>query len=336
MLSFTQNDVDIEHCPRCRSVGLPKIDKEGLREIMSRFFVIGSVQTETNAFVYQVSDEALSGAKFDYTLKKDAELACQICESTIFHYGPPLWRLGITDHYHKFEAGGCERHEAADDIVKAASSHIIPVGTQFFRIRLNPKIDEKISTAEAFDPPPAYITKAPGRWDDADHPVLYVSDDIELCLHECRAVISDEIVVASILSRKDLKILDLTENIEINPETPFDDVNLFIDVMCKSRGKWLEYCREISRSALKSGYDGIRYTSYYAQAKQDCTSLNLAIFGRPIADERVMVQSVNRIRVTNMRYEFQFGPVVYSDTDMEAELSKTKEMIKKIIDKYNL
>jgi hypothetical protein len=254
-------------------------------------------------------------------LAPDAELACRLTGLVVFDYGPPLWRVGRTELYDEFEFGGELRRGAAEDLVEAAETIVLPTGSRLFRVRLNPKLDESISTAVAFDPPPPTIQRTPGRWDDLDHPVLYVSDDIEVCLHECRTTISDEIVVASLSSTCDLRLLDLSSEIQWDGGTPFEDPNIFVGIMCRNRGRWLEYCREISRVAYEAGFHGIRYVSYYAQAKHAGQSLNLGVFGRPISNGMLRLESVNRLWIADMAYQVRFGPVLYRDNAMEAELA---------------
>lgn len=318
-------------CGQCGRDTNLKLTKDALATAVEEFFVGGSYISETIAPVYQVNDCNPNPATFDPTLAGDAALACGITGQVAFHYGPPLWRLGLTDHYYSFEAGGSAREEAARALVSSANTLEISAGSQFFRVRLNARADEGIATASAFDPPPIGIKREPGRWDDLDRPVLYVADDIELCLHECRATISDEIVVATVEVIRPLKILDLSASIEFLSGTPFEDPNIFITVMCLSRGSWLDYCRCISRIAESIGFDGIRYVSYYSRAKHDRKSLNLALFGRPLENGLMKIQSVNRVRIDDMAYKFKFGPVLYKDKHMEAELAGMKSKWQEIM-----
>lgn len=313
-------------CLQCGATEELKVDRDGLIEAMSDFYVGGSYVIESWAPVYQVNESCPYLAKFDPTVALDAELACKITGLVIFDYGPPLWRLGITEHYYSFEMGGEWRRKAAEEIIQASKCTIIERGTRLFRVRRNPRVDETIVTAAAFDPPPQEIKRDFGRWDDFGHPVLYASDDVELCLHECRVTISDEIVVGTLSLVRDLRLLDLSKEIASSGSTPYEDPNVFIDMMCCSRGQWLEWCREISRVAYAKGYDGIRYPSYYAQAKKNAKSLNLAIFGSPLQEGLLKLESVNRLRINNASYQYQFGPVLYCDTDMKVEL---EQMIKK-------
>lgn len=307
-------------CPQCGIDGRLKLGPSELEEAVVEFFVYGSYITETFAPVYQVNRSNSYHATFDLTLSSDAALASRLTGLVIFDYGPPLWRLGMTEHFHEFEAGGETRRQAAEGIVTAAPSVSIPTSATLFRIRLNARADEGINTAAAFDPPPVSMLREPGRWDELDFPVLYLADDIELCLHECRATIADEITVATLQPSRELNLLDLTGEIASVGADPFQDPNIFVGIMCRSRGTWLDYCRAISRAARAAGYDGIRYTSYYAQAKHAAASLNLAIFGRPLEEKLLKINSVNRLHISDVSFRFKFGPALYHDSATDAEL----------------
>ncbi|MDZ3838665.1 MAG: RES family NAD+ phosphorylase [Rhodospirillales bacterium] len=309
-------------CPQCGIDGSVKLSRSELEEAVVEFFVDGWYITETFAPVYQVNRSNSYCATFDPTLSSDAALAGHLTGLVVFDYGPPLWRLGMTEHYDEFEAGGERRKRAAEAIVAAAPSMSIPTSATLFRIRLNARADESITRAAAFDPPPASMPREPGRWDELNFPVLYLADDIELCLHECRTNIADEIIVAALQPARELQLLDLTGQIARVGADPFKDPNIFLCIMCRSRGTWIDYCRAISRAAKTAGYDGIRYISYYSQAKHAAESLNIAIFGRPLEEKLLEIRSINRLRISNVSFEFKFGPALYGDAAMDEELAR--------------
>ena len=298
-------------CPRCARVG-PLIGSEKLAEAILAFFVGGSYVAETMASVYEVNRDVPDPARFDPTLDIDAKLACALTNEGIFHYGPQLWRVGEVDLKHAFESGPPEREVAASSFVASAPTLELPVGTRLYRIRKHPKADDTIATPAAFDPPPSSIKRSPGRWDDDATAVLYASDDIELCLHECRVSVADEIVVATLATARRLMLLDLTADFTVAGTTPFDDPRIFARFLSLKRdGRWLDYARTVTRAARAAGFDGIRYTSYYAQAKHQPTGLNVALFGRPLGNGDLIIESVNRLRLTDAHYTFSFGPVLY-------------------------
>jgi hypothetical protein len=312
-------------CPRCGSLAA-MVDAESLTEAMHSFFVSGSYIAETMASVYQINDRNPDPARFDTTLETDAQLACKLTGRVIFHYGPPLWRVGETDLKSECDLGGAIRTAALESLITIVPRITLPAGARLFRIRRNPEPDETIATTAAFDPPPITVPRSPGRWDDGITPMLYASDDIELCLHECRVTLADEIVVATLSCEREITLLDLTADIPFGPSTPFEDPNIFAAFLSLSRDeKWLDHARSLSVVARDAGLNGIRYTSYYAQAKHDSSALNVALFGRPLAAGMISLQSVNRIRLTDARYSYTFGPVLYNDSAMKDEMKTLSE-----------
>ena len=314
-------------CPNCGSKETLKLDRSGMERAISDFFISGSYITGTFAPVYQVNESNSSPANFDATLSADAHLASALTGLVIFDYGPPTWRVGCGELSDEFEAGGALRYWAAMDLIKAAESFVVPTEALLFRVRRNPENDETISTPAAFDPPPSSIPREFGRLDEEDHPVLYVSDDIELCLHECRVSISDEIVVATLIPTRELRIIDLCTRIKWRGGTPFEDPNIYVEYLFRNRGSALEHCRALARAARDAGYDGIRYVSYYAQAKHHQKSLNLAIFGHPLSRGLLRLQSLNRVRISDMNYAFRMGPVLYQDSDSKAKIEALRKSI---------
>ena len=142
-------------CPRCGSFDDLKVDLEGLKLATRNFFVSGSYISETSAPVYQVNETNQDSAPFDLTLQSDVELVGRLTKLTVFQYAPQLWRLGMTTHYHDFQAGGERRRRMAERLVEAANSVVVSEEALLFRIRLNLKADElkRITSAATFDPP---------------------------------------------------------------------------------------------------------------------------------------------------------------------------------------
>lgn len=314
-------------CPRCAQFG-PLINGEKLAEAIHAFFAVGSYIAESMAPVYQVNRLNPNPARFDVTLDADAKLACALTGEVIFDYGPPLWRIGEVDLKHAFDEGGHQRDKAASGFVASATKVELPAGTRLFRIRKNPKGDETIATSAAFDPPPPHISRSPGRWDDGDTAIFYASNDIELCLHECRILIADETVVATLSTARPLVLLDLTAEFAVVGATPFEDPGIFTRFLSLSRNsQWLDHARAVARTAQAAGLDGIRYTSYYAQAKHQSEALNVALFGRPLEAGDLVIESINRLRLTDARYAFSFGPVLYRDREMQAEIDEITALI---------
>ncbi len=296
-------------CPRCQNLAIA-IDVVALAKAVQQFFVQGSFVVGTMAPIFQVNTSNPNPACFDPTLQLDASLASMLTGQTVFYNAPHLWRIGETNLKYEFDKGGTARLSALENLVSRVPRLVIPSGTSLFRIRCNPVLDMTIVTAEAFDPPPASVERVPGRWDDGLSPILYASDDIELCLHECRVALGDEIVVATLRCERDIKLLDLTADIACTDPSPFDDPNIFVSFLSISRDEnWLNYARSVAAAAQLCGLAGIRYKSYFAQAKQKKNAINVALFGRPLAEGLLSLQSINNVRLTDAQYNYALGPV---------------------------
>lgn len=42
-------------------------------------------------------------------------------------------------------------------------------------------------------------------------PIMYASQDLQICVHECRVTAEDDLYVATLAPSRDMKLLDLTE-----------------------------------------------------------------------------------------------------------------------------
>ena len=303
-------------CPRCRSTEGAKLDPDALEAAAGEFFVQGSIAPETLAPIYQVNRLNPCPARLDPTLAADAGTLREVSGLVVFDYGPPLWQLGRTDHYDAFANG--DPDEVADEMVRGGTATAIPAGTAVYRIRRNLEVGPDVLDPATFDPPGDHIARQPGRWDDLGSPVLYVSDDVELCLHECRVALSDEIVLATLVAARELNLLDMSEGLATTGPTPFGNGALFADFMSRSRREdWLGICRAMSAAARRAGYDGLRYSSYYSFAMNAGAGLNLALFGRPLAEGTLTLRSVNRVRLTAVSYGYALGPALYQDDSEE-------------------
>lgn len=299
-------------CPRCNSTSGTFLDIDRLVDSARQFFVYGSVLAETLAPVYNIGEVDFGLATLDPTIASDAILLKDVTGLTVYDNAPPLWRLGYTTHYHQFKQGSIT--SAADALVKTGEECIVDTSMDLYRVRLNMPTGPTLLDPETFDPPPDEMVRIPGRWNADTTPVLYVSDDVELCVHECRATLSDEIVLASMRPTRPLRVLDVSAGFGSPSDDRFEDGQMFADFMSRSRsGEWLDICRAVGASAKKAGYDGVKYTSYYSFAMDEESGTNLALFGRPIAEGKLALHSVNRLRMEAVKYRVIFGPALYSN-----------------------
>jgi hypothetical protein len=174
-----------------------------------------------------------------------------------------------------------------------------------------------------------------GRLDSPQLPVLYCSQDIEGCIHECRVTAEDEIYVATLEPSRPLRLLDLTAKIEEGiGVTEFESLDMAVHLLFFAAEHSYEISRAIALAARNGGFDGILYPSYFSQVRSGKMPLetvlgmsrrrlpggaeyanwgmfpNIALFGRPLADATTRLQCINRVVLSRVKYHLSYGPVV--------------------------
>lgn len=161
---------------------------------------------------------------------------------------------------------------------------------------------------------------------------MYASQDLEICVHECRVTVDDELFFASLTPTRELTFLNLTEITEPHVNE-FESLDMAIHMLFNAGSHSYEITRTIAHSASEMGLDGILYPSYFSSIQKGSTPFetaygipirkfpfaesyvkdsiapNIALFGRPIRDGLVSVKCLNRLVLQQVRYNIQFGPV---------------------------
>ncbi|MCK5115748.1 MAG: RES family NAD+ phosphorylase [Candidatus Aegiribacteria sp.] len=173
------------------------------------------------------------------------------------------------------------------------------------------------------------------RLSNAEYPALYASEDITVCIHECRLSAEDEIYVATLVPTRSLNMLDLTALITEKGVTEFDSLDLAIHLLFLAGKHSYPITRDIAKQAAQEGYDGIVYPSYFSllyhgersllttyglshrripyfqQIEEKKSASNVVVFGRPIAEKTLEVNCINRLVIGQVTYDYCFGPVDY-------------------------
>lgn len=185
-----------------------------------------------------------------------------------------------------------------------------------------------------YDSPPIGLA-GKGRLDSAGFPVMYGSQDVDICIHECRATAEDDIFIATLKLDRDMRLLDLTHVLQ-EDVTEFESLDMAIHMLFLARPHSYELSRAIALSAKEAGFDGLIYPSYFSlirtggrpfettyglslrrfhpQAEEygrAFTIPNFALFGRPLESRSVRVHCINRLILTQIGYLGHFGPVTY-------------------------
>lgn len=195
---------------------------------------------------------------------------------------------------------------------------------------------------EEYDSPPDRILGR-GRLDSPDLPILYCSQDIDGCVHECRVTLEDDLYLATLSPCRDLKLLDLTAILQENNVSEFESLDMAVHMLFVAADHAYEISRAIARAAKAAGFDGLLYPSYFSQVRSGAMPLetiygisvrrfpgaakvagvgifaNVGLFGRPIRDNLVKVTCINRLIIHRVNYELQFGPVHDLEENEEEE-----------------
>lgn len=223
------------------------------------------------------------------------------------------------------------RPQIIDRVLKEYPEKALTQGTKFYRLRINPQCPD--DPLEYDSPPVALAGK--GRLDSSGFPVMYGSQDIDICIHECRAAAEDDIYVATLRAQRDLRLLDLTQVLE-EDKTEFESLDMAIHMLFLARSHSYEISRAIALAARAAGFDGVIYPSYFSLLRtgghpfetsyglslrrilperdkyaEAFTIQNFALFGRPLESGLVRVQCINRLILTQIGYLGHFGPVTY-------------------------
>lgn len=325
-------------CSNCGNYNGRKLVEKSLGQLAYRFFVWGSLH-KCNfgaAPVIQFNEHQKTSINVSRWLKNDVQLFEKHLGVGFFHYGPRLWMLGEIEPLKALQ-DETNQHEIIERIFKEYPTKILGCDHKIYRIRKSPKKPHLVSE---YDSPSREIAgsgrldeKEFGRLDDKEFPALYASEDIDVCLHECRVTAEDDIYLATLQPTKQLKMLDLTVLIKEEHVTEFESLDLAIHMLFLATSHAYPITRKISRSAREKGYDGIIYPSYfsllrlgimpfqttyglshrilpqYQEYEQHTAIPNAAIFGHPIADERLTVKCINRLVLSQVTYDVRFGPV---------------------------
>jgi DNA-directed RNA polymerase subunit RPC12/RpoP len=301
---------NLNRCPHCGDRDGVKLTKERLSSLQLEFFWNGSyTRTYFGGFSQIVSNPLRYGereVKFPPWLEKDAHLIEDKLRIGLFLYGPPLWRVGYIEPLERLQRSKTRVAEIESILSKFPERTLLD-GHEFYRVRKN-LTKENENNLTQYDAPSKLIIKNHGRLDSKGLPCLYGSENLEICLHECRVSIPDVCFVASIRTLCSLRMLDLTAEPTEPFQTEFKSLNLAMRFLFTAESQSYEITRAIARFARKKGFDGIYYPSYFSLVKPERIP-NIALFGFPIRDRKVEVTCINKAMLKSSSYEVTMGPI---------------------------
>ncbi len=330
--SLWHGDKSNSACANCGSTDGSKLSKELVAQIAHRFFVRGTTHRLDfgAAPVVVMNEHQKTSIKTAPWFEQDIRLLEKTLGMGFFYYGPRLWMVGEVEPLKALQRSD-ERPKILARITSEYPARILSKGEVFYRLRKSPK--DPSSPSEYDSPPDQFLGE--GRLDSPDFPVLYGSQDLQVCVHECRVTVDDESFVASLVPTRDLRLLDLTHLLQEEHVTEFESLDLAIQMVFLAGKHAYEIARAIAAAARDAGFDGVIYPSYFSLLRTGATPFatvygisvrrfpsyaaqaqaqsipNFAIFGRPIQQGLVAVHCLNRVILNQAGYDLVFGPVGY-------------------------
>jgi len=351
-------------CPNCGMTSGNKLTKGLIRELCYRFFVRGTLERFKYGGVslIQMNEERFndSNIKVSSWLRTDTSLIEKHGEIGLFYYEPRFWMLGEIEPLKSMQ-NESEINDVVERILNLYPIYTLTESHPFYRVRVNPSIPDEFAQ---YDSPPESCN-GNNRFDEIDFPVLYASPDLELCLHECRVTVDDNLFVATLVPKQQLKMLNLAHLLREQDVTEFTSLDLAVHFLFLAGKHSYHICRHIAKHIREKGFDGIIYPSYFSHIRtgtlpfdtvgglsvrilpqlndyaQGQSVPNVALFGRPIEEGKVVVKSIDRVVINSITYETSFGPSfvgsrvnsMNSDDYLALRTTEYEEGLKKILNK---
>jgi hypothetical protein len=325
-------------CPNCGARNSKKLTPYLLEVLASNYFVRGTMhRTKYGAApILQFNKHHYGEGAYSAPpwLIRDVELIEEKCRIGFFHYGPRLWMVGEVAPLKALE-DSVRRDSIIERIMREYPARHWGETDIFYRLRRNPKIP--LEPSEYDSPPDTCLGN--GRLDAIDFPVLYCSQDVEGCVHECRVTVEDELYIAMLRPSKSLRLLDVTELLlDEEGVTEFESLDMAMHFLFYAAEHSYPISRAIALAARRNGFDGLIYPSYFSQVRSGLTPTetvgygisvrhaashfprlidyarsgvypNVALFGRPIRDGIAEIVCINRLILHKAYYDIRFGPV---------------------------
>ena len=320
-----------DKCPQCNSDSGHKLTKRLVQDLCYRFFVRGTILKFNygGAPLIQCNPQHFNKTDIDISpwLTNDVKLIEQAGEVGLFYYGPRFWMLGEIEPLKSLQNDD-ERNEVIEKIIESYPVRELTDKEYFYRLRVNPKISHDYGEYDTA--PEEHLGK--NRFDDIGFPIMYGSPDLELCIHECRTTVEDNLFVAKLVPTQKLKVLDLSALLNEEGVTEFESIDIAIHFLFLAGNHSYSICRQIALKAKEKGLDGIIYPSYFSYIRTGAFPFetvygmsirripqlknyaqlqsipNLALFGRPIKENKVSVDCINKVVINRVSYDMTFGP----------------------------
>jgi hypothetical protein len=332
-------DVADGQCPVCRSENGKKLDSPKAASLATLFFVRGSMLRcrYGAAPILQFNEHQKTSICAPPWLEPDLRRIEAATGFGFFLYGPRLWMVGGVEPLEALQ-DPARRDPLVRRIIDEYPSATLAAGEIFYRIRKAPAKPDDLAE---YDSPPV---SGNGRLDAPGSPVMYGSQDLQVCIHECRVTAEDDIYVASLAPNRPLRLLDLTQLLREDSVSEFESLDMAVHMLFLAGSHSYEITRIIARAARDARYDGVVYPSYFsllrtggmpfetiygialrrlphaAEHERSKIIPNLGLFGRPVQEGTVAARGINRLVLERVEYGVHFGPVGFEREAWRPEL----------------
>jgi RES domain len=322
--------IDASACPKCHSMTGHKLTSGHVAALARRFFVWGTFTRLDygGAPIVEFNKHQTTSIDTSPWFEPDVRLIEDAISVGFFYYGPRLSILGEVEPL-KALRNPTTRASVIDRITAEYPSVTLRTDQIFYRIRKSPASPAEFSE---YDSPPVAL-QGSNRFDSNGHAIMYASQDLQVCIHECRVTAEDDLFVATLAPNKDMKLLDLSEILKEEGITDFESLDMAVQMLFLAGKHSYEISRAIALAVREAGYDGLLYPSYFSLLRTGAMPFesvygishrripsladrerskiipNLALFGRPIEDGGVIVRCINRLIINHVHYGIHFGPV---------------------------
>lgn len=316
-------------CKNCGSTKGTKLSFNELAELSRRFFVWGTLHRCKYGAAprIQFNDRRHSDISPLPWLADDLNLIEKATGFGFFDYGPRLWMVGEIEPLKDLE-NPSTRKSVIQRILDEYPNMDFNQNCTFYRIRKNP---QNPSSDMEYDSPPNR-SFANGRLNFPETPILYGSQNLDVCIHECRVSVEDDIFVATLKPNSTLRLLDLSVILN-DGSSEFESLDMAIHMLFLAGGHSYDICRDIAKAAFQANYDGIIFPSFFslicsghmpfetayglsyriipqmAEYENSKIIQNLALFGNPIRQNKVSVKCINKLMLAQIQYHYHMGPV---------------------------
>lgn len=305
-------------CSNCGAVTGIKLNSSQINQLIENFFLNGSVDLKTSNYgarykTTSVPDQKFLSGYFDGSLQTDIGLLTKKHQFGLDLSSMRSWDAGITDLYLEVKevvenctSNNCltdQLRTIFDKVIDACASFELLPGAKIYRIRLDPT--DAVTSPLSYDTAPSKV-RSPFRFNGPNSPVFYGSLDVETCIHECRTTVYNEVVLATFKTQNKLRLIDF-EKIIIDADLN-SNIQSYLNLLFSSGDDSYKESQLLAERIKERGYDGIKYCSYYSMVRSGDHS-NIALFGYPVNEGKLSLQSLNRIKLDRIIYEYTFGPL---------------------------